>query len=403
MAKTAGERRQSWLALGGFAAGCMVWQAACDPQIVDDPAPVETTVNLLASVGPSVVLPALSAFEERVAELQASIETWQGALSSDGDGDAERLDAQDAWVAAMMSWQRLEVMQIGPAGSSLYAVAGQDLRDEIYSWPTTNPCRIDQETAQAGFDDPNFFQTRYVNAYGLDGLERLLFGGADSACSPQAELISSGLWSSLSPSDLAVARADYALLAVGDVSRLASTLTEAWDPAGGDFSGQLALSSDDSPYASEQEALNAVFDAMFYVEKDLKDIKLATPMGDGDCALDSCPGDVELGTSGTSLSAIQANLEGFQALFTGGDGDGFDDHLRAAGHGELADEIVARTDAALASIEGVQGPLAEAVTDRADDVASLYAAVKSVSDLLKGDLATVMMLQIPSESAGDTD
>ena len=34
-------------------------------------------------------------------------------------------------------------MQLGPAGSSLSAVAGADIRDEIYSWPTINPCRID--------------------------------------------------------------------------------------------------------------------------------------------------------------------------------------------------------------------------------------------------------------------
>ena len=39
--------------------------------------------------------------------------------------------------------------QLGPAASAL-TTGGEGLRDEVYSWPTVNPCRVDQETGCAG-------------------------------------------------------------------------------------------------------------------------------------------------------------------------------------------------------------------------------------------------------------
>ena len=62
--------------------------------------------------------------------------------------------AQDAWRDANAVWQRLEVMQVGPAGTAGRRVGGEDLRDVIYSFPMSNPCRIDQELeAERYLDD----------------------------------------------------------------------------------------------------------------------------------------------------------------------------------------------------------------------------------------------------------
>lgn len=401
MATMAGEGR-SWWALGGLTVGALVWQAACGP-VAGDTGLAAATTDLLASVGPYVVLPALEDFESDVAALDAAVAGWQAALAAGGDGQTERATAQAAWTDAMASWQRLEVMQIGPAGSSLSAVAGQDLRDEIYSWPTTNPCRVDQETVAGGYDAADFFDASLVNAYGLDALETLLFSGPDNACPNQVDINSSGAWAALGDAGVATARADYAGVLVDNIAARASQLHAAWEPEGGDFSGKLALTAPDTPYGSEQEALNAVFDALFYLETATKDRKLATPLGGGECAESVCPDDVELLQSGTSVAALGANLRGFRDLFTGGEGGGFDDRLDAAGHGDLGQEILRLTDAAIARADGLQGPLSEAVVDRPEEVQALHDDVKAVADLLKGDLATVMVLEIPSEAAGDND
>ena len=403
MATTAGDHGgRSWLALGGLAIGALAWQVACGPD-AGAPALTGATGALLSEVGPAVVLPALDAFESDVAVLAAAVEDWQAALGGGADGVAERTAAQDAWVAAMGSWQRLELMQVGPAASSLYALGGEDLRDEIYSWPTTNPCRVDQETVAGGYAAADFRDANLVNTYGLDALETLLFSGPDNACPNQVDINSSGSWAALGDDGIAAARAAYAVAVVDGIAETAARLTDAWDPAGGDFSGKLALTTADSPYGSEQEALNAVFDGLFYLETGTKDGKLAVPLGLRDCADSTCPDSVELWASGTSLAAIEGNLVGFDALFSGGADGGFESCLEAAGHGDLAAEIRLATDQALDRVQGLEDPLSVLVQESPEDVQALHDDVKAIADLLKGDLATVMVLEIPAEAAGDND
>ncbi|MEC7947806.1 MAG: imelysin family protein [Myxococcota bacterium] len=403
MATTAGEGR-SWLVLGGLTIGALAWQAACEPNRGGvDTGVAAATTDLLASVGPLVVLPAFAAFESDVDALAAAVADWQSTLAAGGDGESELVAAQESWVAAMVTWQQLELMQIGPAGSSLSAVGGQDLRDEIYSWPTTNPCRVDQETVAGGYTAPDFFEVSLVNAYGLDALETLLFSGPGNACPNQVDINSSGSWAALGDAGVATARAAYAAALVDGVADTAAQLAGAWDPDGGDFAGKLAMVNVETPYASEQEALNAVFNGLFYLETATKDRKLAVPIGLRDCAAATCPDDVELWASGTSLAAIEGNLIGFQALFTGAEGGGFEERLEAAGHADLAVEINDKTDAALARVRSMDGSLVEILASSPAEAEALHADVKAVADLLKGDLATVMMLEIPSEAAGDND
>ena len=403
MATTVGEWC-SWLALGGLTVGAMVSQAACGPSSpAGDPVLDAATTDLLESVGPYVVRPALAAFESDLDRLDDAINAWRDALASGTAGEPERIEAQDAWVEAMLTWQKLEMMQIGPAGSSLSAVAGADIRDEVYSWPTTNPCRVDQGVVSREYEAPSFFEDNLVNAYGLDALEHLLFSGAENACPAQVDINSSGAWSDLGDDGVPASRAAYASVLVSGIAQRADELQTVWDPAGGDFSAKLSMSDPSTPYASEQEALNAVFDAMFYLETRIKDQKLATPIGLGDCSEAQCPDAVELWASGTSTEAVIANLEGFRQLFTGGEGGGMDDRLDAAGHADLAVEIIENTDAAIELARELDPPLQELVVSNPDQAEALHAAVKSVADILKGDLATVMMLEIPSEAAGDND
>ena len=70
--------------------------------------------------------------------------------------------ANVANVATMAAWQELEGLQIGPAGSSLSTIGGQDLRDEIYSYPNVNRCRSDQETVEEAWDQTNLEVEKYI-------------------------------------------------------------------------------------------------------------------------------------------------------------------------------------------------------------------------------------------------
>ncbi len=397
MERTAG--RGSWLLLGGLTAAAMLQPLACRP--VGDSAggpAAQAQLDALAQVGPGVVMPALEAFVVEADALERALAAWAAAPTD----PAAHLAAQDAWVEAFLAWQAVEVMQIGPAASSLTAIAGADLRDEIYSWPTINACRVDQETVEADWDRDSWFTENLVNSYGLDAIEYLLWAGPDNDCPGQVPINEDGSWAALGEAGVAANRAAYAEALASHISEQATGLRDTWDPAGGDFSGALAT-ADGAPYASNQDALNAVFDALFYLETMSKDRKLAVPLGLQDCGVDDCSTTVEALHSGLGAAAIAANLRAFRDLFTGADGDGIDDLLDELGEGELAARVLADTDAAIALADGLSAPLDEAVVQRTANVEALHDRLKAIGDVLKGDLATVLTLQVPAEAAGDND
>lgn len=386
----------SWTTLGAFTivVGCLAQGTDKDTTAVS-----AGVSDVLAAAGPEVVLPAIASFLVEIDALEVALEAWEagGAPQS----DVGSIQAQ--FTAAMLAWQELEVMQIGPAGSSLTAVAGADLRDEIYSWPTINACRVDQETVEAEWDSADFFEANLVNSYGLDALEYILWDDLDNDCPSQVDINVNGTWDALGDDGVIANRAAFARALAAQLRAQGEALQAAWDPDGDDFSGKLALANAATPYASEQEALNAIFDAMFYLEKTTKDRKLAHPLGEQDCGTETCPEDVEHLYSGLGAAAIEANLLGFQALFTGGGGYGFDDLLVEVGHGDLAEEILTDIDDALALAATITAPLDELIETSPGEVQALHDAVKDICDDLKGDLATVLVLEIPAEAAGDAD
>ena len=412
MMKTAGSSG-SWGFLGGMAALVLLPPIACNE---DNPGQTSDTVNdidteevavtisaLLQDTGPAVIT-ALEAFQAEVSLLEDELATWEASLESGKSGvDQSPASTQEQWANTMAAWQILEVMQIGPSGSSLTAIAGEDLRDEIYSWPTVNPCLIDQETVYNNWDSEKYFTENLVNAYGMDALEHLLFAEMDNTCPGQVDINSDGTWDSLGDDGVASHRASFAASLAAKISSQTDDLIQRWSTSGGDFSSQLSMAVD-SPYASEQEALNAVYDALFYLETVTKDRKLGVPLGyHPDCGEDLCADEVENLVSGVGAESIAANLQGFELLFTGGDGIGFDDLLTELGHGDLAEQVIADLQIAHELAIAIDAPLDEMVSDNTAQVEELYAAVKSVTDVLKGDLATILALTIPAEAAGDND
>jgi hypothetical protein len=301
----------------------------------------------------------------------------------------------------MAAWQEAELFQIGPAASSLTAIAGEDLRDRVYSWPTVNRCRVDQETVYASWDEPEFFDTALVNVLGLDALEALLFAPAGvTVCPPQVDVVSDGRWDALGEAGVQAGRASYARALAADVDATIDALADRWAVDAGDFGAALTTAGGDgSPYASPDEALNAVFDAAFYLETVTKDRKLGYVLGLGACVGAACADDRESPIAGASSSWIAANLRGFRALFTGGDGAGLDDLLAAASREDLADELLAALDAA----DAAAAALPPNLTDDPAATRAAYDAIAEVTTRLKGEVATSLSLRVPSEAAGDAD
>ena len=367
-----------------------------------------TRRQVLASIANNVLVPMTAEFAVRAETLRVAVAAFAEASDAGADLADTRAAAQTAWREAMTQWQLLEVMQVGPAAPSLSSVAGEGLRDEVYSWPTASSCSVDRATAEQDYSAADFFMTELVWAYGLDGLEYLLFVDDDNHTCP-AQIQLDEPWSALGSGEIQARRAAYAMVVADEVHVRAASLATRWASDGGDFAGLLAGPGlGDSPFSDEAEALDDVFRGMFYIDKQAKDGKLGLPLGllDG-CEVVPCVELMESPFGGVSADSLAANLRGLRMMVTGGPdpdtADGFDDLLREMGEGGIADTLLGQIDAAIVSAEAFDGSLQASASADIDAVSGMHAAIKEVTDTLKGPFVMALMLSVPAEGAGDND
>ena len=358
-----------------------------------------TRLAILDSQVEHVLGPTMEEFETAAIALKDATAAWSSAAVAGGDVVAARETAQTAWRDAMLVWQRAEMLQVGPAGSSAFVVGGQDQRDQIYSWPTVNGCRIDEETVAQSYDVADFFTSSLVNVRGLDALEYLLWADPTmNACAATEPLNQAGSWAALEVEELERRRADYAAAAAAEVARLASELALTWRPDAGEFAVWITAPGEaGSPYGDPTEALDELFGAAGYADTVLKDRKLAA----SSVTTTESPWSLE------SKAHVRANLDGLQQLIWGGksasEGTGFDDLLIELGEAELADELNLAIADAIAGVEAVEGSFEAAVTADPAALTAIQSAVQKIVDLLKGRVSIALGLRSPGEAAGDAD
>lgn len=363
----------------------------------------EARLALAISLAENVVLPTYRAFATACEALEASTQAYASSLAS-----ADRSAAQSAWSQAMLIWQQAELWQFGPAGARESVAGGQDLRDEIYSWPLVNRCRVDQETVEGSFADAAALVIEPVNVRGLDALEYLLYNAStDNACSPNSAINRDGQWQALG-AELAQRRANHAQALAAELRVRAETLRDAWEPAAGDFLGEVRRAGQSGAlYGSPQQVLSALSDAMFYVDLVLKDVKMAVPAGLSDCATESCPEALESSFSGASAAHMRANLVGFEALLSGSadapSAIGFVDLLREVNAVALADDMTASLAAALDAMDALNSPLRDTLAEDPQPLLEAHTAVRALTDLLKTQFLSVLDLELPQRAEGDND
>ncbi|WP_438014692.1 imelysin family protein [Sorangium sp. So ce315] len=373
----------------------------CAPVPVDD-GPF-SKAKLLAAAADC----ALNRACEFEAQARALDERASALARAPGDANAAAA-ARGAWLSAMRVWQEAEIFRFGPAASSTQP-GGQDLRDQIYAWPLVSRCKVEEQIVSRAYAQPSF-SSSLINARGLAAFEYLVFyTGVDNACSQYSPINAGRTWAALDAGDLARRKADYAAAVAADVLARAGALARVWAPEPGSFRDKLTQAGRGSTvFATEQDALNAVSDAMFYVDKELKDWKLGRPLGfTEDCATPTCPEALESRYARASTAHLRANLSGFRRLFEGcgegGQGVGFDDWLREVGSADLADRMLTALTGAQAAVDALDVPIEQALANDRARVEAVYAAVKTLTDLLKTEFVSALNLELPQSSEGDND
>ncbi|MFT4704787.1 MAG: putative lipoprotein [Bradymonadia bacterium] len=353
------------------------------------------------TIAENVVVPTYEQFATDASALQGTVDAWAQNPTSES-----LLLAQNDWQTAMNTWQSAELMQFGPAGAMSLVAGGEDLRDLIYSWPLTNPCRIDQELEREGYAAD--FDNMLVAGRGLDALEYLLFvEGTDNACAQTASINRDGTWAALDNATITARRTAYAQAAATAVMSDATDLVRWWSSDGQAFIDELSTAGQGSDtYGSASEAFNALTDAFFYLEKETKDMKLAIPLGIINCDETACPDAVEHPYAGRSLDSIRENVLAMQLLYQGGPttaAEGFDDWLTAAGASDLAATMHTQLSATLTALDAVDGPLHIAIVDDRDDALAAHEALRTFITTLKTQFITTLDLEIPNRAEGDND
>ncbi len=320
------------------------------------------------------------------------------------DATAEnRESAQQSFRVAMNVWEQVEVFQFGPLsrnnendGKDFYE--GLGIRDRIYAWPNVSRCKVEEQVTSQKYKTYGMDSFLVPNTgRGLFGLEYLLFyPGNDTACpnlGTTAKVYTD--WQALSVADLNARKRDYAEALAVDVHAQAERLVDLWKPEGGNFRETFLNAA--GKYPSEQEAMNVLAWALFYVEIEVKDYKL-------DGATPDKPSETLYAT--LQSEALRANLRGFRQLFEGcgpnGEGLGFDDWLREVGRDDLATAMIAAYDNAQRTLDELP-PWPQTTQAQIDNT---YQAIKALTDLIKADFfgpGSPLGLKTPAIVEGDND
>ncbi|MEM9103345.1 MAG: imelysin family protein [Pseudomonadota bacterium] len=364
---------------------------------------------LLANIVQSIITPAFTKFVTSSNDLSISVTDYCAGL-----GGAEETalldDARIKWQTAMLDYQKIELMQVGPLIAN-----DSELRNRFYSYPVVSTCAVDQHVINfennvlsngSAFD----INLTEPNRLGLDTLEYLLFNRVlTHSCPDQVTVTSDDNWNVRTDAERIALRCNYAEEVAKKLNTDANALVAAWDPNG--VNQFINAGSADSAFATEKVAINAISDALFYSDTVLKDEKLAKAIG---IAANSCSGaictqDLESQFAKTSKEQILANLQALQEIFLGNtasateEGVGFDDYLIALDGETLASTIAQDIAKAIASTNNVEGNLFDALTTSQAQVEQIHDDIKTVTDQLKTDFINQLGLELPATAAGDND
>lgn len=357
---------------------------------------------MLRHLADEVFVPVHEEAAARAAALPGAIEAYCTALGT-GPAETEGAAARAAWGEAIDAWEAVDAALVGPAETNMRA-----LRDRVYAWPLLSTCGIDRDVVRYANDPASYDPAAALaNVRSLSAIEYLLHPTSSAHTCPTTP----AGWDALG-ADLPRARCRLARALAGDVAATTEALAQAWRPAGGNYAGNLAAAGGSgSTIESAQAAVNLVSDALFYVDKMVKDMKVGEAAGIAMNACGTvqtpCDREVEHRFADRATAAIRINLRTFRAVFTGttatADGPSFEDFLRAVGAAALADRMVAEIDAAIAAADALPDSFRTALASDYQRVVALHVATKALTDDLKSQFLTVLALDIPDDVATDND
>lgn len=359
--------------------------------------------QMLNDIVDHAVEPAVASFSLKAQELATKTTAYCSALNAANGEAAALTEAQTAWQESMNVWQQLEVMQFGPLLTE---------RDEFYSWPLNDSCKVDEEVVFSLADGYDISTGVTPARRGLDGLEYLLFNSNTAiSCGSNNSTQALKDWDAKADAEKLADRCSFAEKITADLVTRAQSLEAAY------------AQYDITDAASLQGVADSISDALFYIDKELKDDKLAAVLPlSGTQSFDS--EKLEFSFASYAKEAVYNNAVGAKGIFTANNHQGLAQYLIAAGQESLANEMLSELDTVIANSSNVAindnfrnilnaatvddeqtciNSVSDGATTNLEKLCALDNDVKAFTDDLKGQFVLTLGFSVPKDAEGDND
>ncbi len=323
---------------------------------------------IMESWGTHIIIPTYSEFEARAETLKVRSKELCEAPSA-----TTLKAAQLAWWDAREPWKQMDIFAFGP-----YTMEPWRVGPRVDSWPV----RVDSITQTLAAEGPIKIEMMGAFQKGFPVADYLLY-------QPDVDLVGE-FTDAVSGKGR---RCEYLLVVVADIADGAKTMHEAWDPAKGNYIGELTEAGRPgfTKFSSLQMAMSEVVNRMTFLVENIRADKLGRPLGTN-IGGGAQPGKVESQFSGRSVQDILDNLRGLELLYfgTGEEGSrGLDQYVQSRGYDfdkEMRDNLAACREA----LTNIPGTLSAAVMSNPETVTAAVEALGKLQRLIQVDMLNAL-------------
>ncbi|MCS6823918.1 MAG: imelysin family protein [Cytophagaceae bacterium] len=348
--------------------------AACKKKKKENPDAEFDRAALLTNVRDNIILPQYGDFVSRLSELQTAATSF---TSSANITSLENL--QTKFKNAYLAWQKVSAFEFGPAEQSI-------LRMNMNSFPTdTNQIRSNINSGSY-----NLNAASNIRAKGFPALDYLLFSKPVNA-----------ILDSFTISSKSTNRKNLLNNIIADMLSNAQTVNNKWNNeykntftsnTGTDIGSSISLLVNQLSFECEMVRRERIGNALGY--QGIVNTNITNPWL------------VEAYYSNYSKPLILENLHNLKNIYSGKNGQGFDDylnHINADYNGQpLANVIMNQFDIAINAVNQITPDLKTALHNNKPSVDAAFLEVKKLVVLIKIDMTSQLGLII-SYQDGDGD
>jgi|GEM_PF-1743475 len=326
---------------------------------------------ILKQAADSLILPSFHTFSVAATTLDEQVTQFNKEPSQ-----TNLTSLRSAWLNARLQWKACEPFKFGP-------IENMGLTNAMDIWPADT---AGVSTSVKNYDGKDSYLLKVgSDKKGFSAIEYLIFGNADDKVLTTFEDSN---------------RRAYLKLLSADLVDNIDTIIDAWKNGYAD-----SFQSNDGNDAGAGSTLLA--NELIHQIEVTKNFRVSTPLGSRTGSSTPLPDKLESPFALKSKELLLASLDATQTVFTGGNGQGFDDYLDALGiiddNGKLLSEKINEQIALCkADAEALNGSMKDALESNKDAVTKLYVDLQQLTLLIKTEMMSQLgLLVVFSDNDGD--